>query len=157
MQDDEAILTEQGVRDLRRAIWWCKREWFCLALGALLALVALIPLVLVWRNIPIDTLSSATNVAGFSLLAIFMTGLVTGMVGYFLSLPSSLFALLGILFPGKSGRTRFALLFLVSALPFVIGQLLITKCWPIPDDSYITTEDSEQTSGGDGLKPAPQK
>jgi len=102
MNDDEAILTEQGVRDLRRAAWWCKREWVCLSLGGLLALVGYIPFF-------------ASDIR----LVVFVVGLATGLVGGLLSLPSSFLALLGILFPGRSGRHGFLLLFLVSSLPLV--------------------------------------
>ena len=153
MQDDEAILREQGERDLRRAIWWCKREWFLLGLGALLALAGLIPSP--WRDVPVVELSTGKRILTFASLGIMAVGFATGIVGWILSLPSSFVALLGILFPGKSGRHRFLLLFVVSALPFTITMWAATNVRLITVEDHKNKPDSEQHLGQVSPEAAP--
>jgi hypothetical protein len=124
-EDEETTLREQGVHDLRRAVWWCKREWFCILLGVVLTLVGHLPFP--GKHLPLVDLSPSMRVLAYSLLVPLLVGLATGIVGGLLSLPSSFFAFLGILFPGKSARHRFLLLFLVSALPLIAAMWVVTN------------------------------
>ena len=104
MTSDDEILTEQGKKDLRRAAKWCLMSWGCLVggLGFGLAL-------------------SLLEILSLSLIgvAIFAAGLLFSVYAAFLGF-------LGILFPGKSGRTRFACLFCLSIFSFVAMTFAIS-------------------------------
>jgi len=151
MQNDEAILTEQSARDLCRAIGWCKREWFCLLLGGALCLVGLVPFP--GKDLPLADLPTAKRVLAYSQLGVLMVGLATGLVGWFLSVPSSFFAFLGILFPGRSGRHRFLLFFVVSALPFAITMWAATNVRLFTVEEHKSGTDSEQDAAHIFQKP----
>lgn len=96
MATDEEILTEQGNHDFRRAISWCFLVWGCLILGASAGMGALM---LRWGV--------------FSILCFTVAG-----AGTLFSVYAAFLAFLGILFPGRCSRLRFAALFILSALPF---------------------------------------
>jgi hypothetical protein len=70
---------------------------------------------------------------GLSLLRIEILSIAAGCVmgaGVLISLFAAFLAFLGVLFPGKCSRLRFALLFLVSVLPFVLPSLLFMGIAP---------------------------
>lgn len=108
MATDEEILTEQGNRDIRRATHWCLLAWRCLIMGALAGMGA-----------------SMLRWEAPSILCFCVAG-----AGTLFSVYAAFLAFLGILFPGRCSRLRFAALFILSALPFAGPYLLFAGIHP---------------------------
>lgn len=108
MPTDEEILIEQGQRDLRKASQWCIFAWACLIFGSLAGTGASM---LRW-DVP-------------AILCYCVVG-----AGTVFSVYAAFLAFLGIIFPGRCSRLRFAALLIISALPIVGPCLLFAGVHP---------------------------
>ena len=108
MQTDEEILTEQGKRDFRRAAEWCILSWSCLLVG----------------------FSVSVGLAMLRFESLSILGAIVAGTGVLFSLYAAFLSLLGMFFPGKTPRIRFALLLVVSAFPFLALSLLFLGIHP---------------------------